>query len=87
MIVVPVQVRSGIGLRRPNLMEVRSGGLCDGLGQAGGLPAGGKVSDKGFHGKCSFLLQTLGVLDYQTCGLFAVSRVFCAITPTRAWGV
>ena len=60
--IVPVQVGGGIGLGGADLLEIGLGSLRNGLGQAGGSPAGRKVSHK-HHQNLSFpVFQALGVL-------------------------
>ena len=84
---MPVEIGGSIGMLGPDLIEIGLRGAGERSGQAGGFSGGGEVCNKD-HESLSFPgFQTLGVLWDQTPGRSAISRVFCAITPTSAWGV
>ena len=73
--------------RRIPWLWIGLGGAGERSGQTGGFSGSGEVCNKD-HESLSFPgFQTLGVFWDQTPGRSAASRVFCAITPTSAWGV
>lgn len=67
LLVHPVQVRSGIGLCRTNLIQIRSSGLCHLLRRAGRDAAGGKIGDQ-YLAHCRLLLSMLTVRSDHTSG-------------------
>ena len=84
---MPVEIGGSIGMLGPDLIEIGLGGAGERSGQTGGFSGSGEVCNKD-HESLSFPgFQTLGVFWDQTPGRSAASRVFCAITPTSAWGV